>query len=160
MLRTTLALLLTAPQGTDVTFNYVGDGNIDGNLCDVVEAKSGNSGIKLFLDKSSHLVRMISYQGFKPMIFQINKDEMKNESNGETKVFTRRLEKPETAEIQVRFSDYRTVNGVLLPYRWTQTINGNADETIDITNYEINPANIADKFQNLPRKVMIRTEQK
>lgn len=160
MLRTTLALLLTAPQGMDVTFSYVGDGDVDGNACDVVEAKNSNQSVKLYLDKSSHLVRMMSYQGFKPMIFQINKDEMKNESNGETKVFTRRMEKPEMAEIQVKFSDFRNVNGVLLPYRWTQTVGGKADETLDVTNYEINPANIADKFQNMPPKVFVRTEQK
>jgi len=63
------------------------------------------------------------------------------------------------AEFQIRFSDYRAMNGVLLPQRWTQTVGGIADETIDITSYEINPVNIAEKFQNLPPKVMIRTER-
>lgn len=160
LLRTTLALLLTAPQGTDVTFVYVGDGDVDGNACDIVEAQSANSNFKLFLDKSSHLPRMISYQGFKPVVFKVNKDEMKNEMTADARVLRSRLEKPELAEIQVKFSDYRAMNGVLLPYRWTQTIGGNADETIDISSYEINPANIAEKFQNLPPRVMIRTEKK
>jgi hypothetical protein len=160
LLRTTLALLMTAPQGTDVTFVYVGDGDVDGNACDIVEAQSANSNFKLFLDKSSHLPRMISYQGFKPVVFKINKDEMKNENTADARVLRNRLEKPEPAEFQVKFSDYRAVNGVLLPYRWTQTIGGNADETIDISSYEINPANIAEKFQNLPPRVMIRTEKK
>lgn len=52
----------------------------------------------------------------------------------------------------IKFSDYRSVGGVQLPFKWTQ-----ADETFDVTNYEINPANIGEKFQN--QKVMVRTKK-
>ena len=158
LFRTTIALLMTAPQGADVTFRYLGDGDVDGNGCDIVEATTGNSSVKLFLDKSSHLPRMMSYQGFKPMIIRLNKD--KNEATTETRVMTNRLEKPEATEIQVRFADYRSVNGVLLPHRWTQTVGGNADETFDVSGYEINPANIAEKFQNVQPRTFVRTERK
>jgi hypothetical protein len=157
LFRTTLALLLTAPQGADVTFIYAGDGDVDGNACDIVEARAGESIVKLYLDKSSHLPRMMSYQGFKRVMFKISRDELKNGTTPEARVLANRLEKPEAAEFQVRFADYRSVNGVLLPHRWTQTIAGNADETFDVTGYEINPANIAEKFQNLEPRTFIRT---
>ncbi len=75
-------------------------------------------------------------------------------------VFERGSGNPEPAEFQVRFSDYRAVGSVLLPHRWTQTVGGSADETVDVTSYEINPANIAEKFQNLSPKILIRTEMK
>lgn len=156
MFRTTLALLLTQPQGADVEFLDAGEADVDGSRCDVVEARNGSGSVKLFLDKSSHLPRMISYQGHKPVIFRIKKDEMTTDAP----VLANRLARPETAEYQIRFSDYRTVGGVLLPHRWTQTVGGNADEIFDVTSYEINPANIAEKFQNLPPKVLIRTEKK
>ena len=159
MFRTALALLLTAPQGADVTFIYAGDGDVDGNACDIVEARTGDSTVKLFLDKSSHLPRMMSYQGHKPMIFRITKD-MKNEANSEQRVFVNKLDKPEMAEFQVRFSDYRAVGGVLLPHRWTQTVGGTADEIVDVASYEINPANIAEKFQIRQPKVLLRSEGK
>jgi len=158
LFRTTLALLLSAPTGADVTFIYAGGGDVDGIACDIVDARNGDSTTKLFLDKSSHLPRMISFQGHRPMIIRIKKDDMKSEAD--TKIFERKLDKPETAEFQIRFSDYRAVNGVLLPHRWTQTVGGAADETIDVTGYEINPANLAEKFQNLPPKVLIRAEGK
>ena len=61
------------------------------------------------------------------------------------------------AEFTVKFSDYRTVNGVQLPFKWTQTVGGELDETFDVTNYEINPANIADKFKN--QNVMVRMKK-
>ncbi len=59
-----------------------------------------------------------------------------------------------SAEFTVKFSDYRSVNGVQLPYTWTQT-GGGADETFVVSDYEVNPANIAEKFQG--GKVMLRT---
>ena len=73
-------------------------------------------------------------------------------------VFTRKIEgtSAEKAEFQVRYSDYRSVGGVQLPYKWTQTVGGNADGVFDVTSYEVNPANIADKFNNDNVKVRIK----
>lgn len=156
MFRTTLALFLNAAPETE--FTYAGEGDVDGGNCDIVEARNGGSTVKLFLDKSSHLPRMISYQGHKAMVFRIRKDDAKTDSD--MRVFERGSNKPETAEFQIRFSDYRAVNGILLPHRWTQTVGGSADEIFDVTGYEINPANIAEKFQNLPPRVLIRTGEK
>ena len=66
------------------------------------------------------------------------------------------MDSSELVERQVRFSDFRNVGGLLLPHKWTETVGGNTGETVDITSYEINPANIAEKFQN--QKVFIRTK--
>lgn len=158
LFRTTLSLLLSAPEGLDVSYVYVGEGNVDGNSVEIVEARTIGSNIKLFLDKSSNLPRMITFQDHKPLIFKVTTQDVKPDANGETQVFTRTMAEPEIAEFQVKFSDFRSVNGIQLPFKWTQTVNGKTDETIDITSYEINPANIADKFKEVPR-VMVRTQK-
>jgi hypothetical protein len=161
LFRTALSLLLTAPQGVDADYIYAGDGSVDGASCDVIEARVGESSVKLFLDKSSHLPRMISYMDHKPMMmFRMKKEEGKTEENSEPKTFERKIEAPPLEEFQIKFADYRSVGGVMLPFKWTQTVGGRADETVDVSNYEINPANIADKFQELPQKIMMRTEKK
>ncbi|MGC2236008.1 MAG: hypothetical protein WA584_07595 [Pyrinomonadaceae bacterium] len=161
LFRTTLSLLLTTPQGVDAEYVYAGEGSVDGNSCDIVEARAGSSSVKLYLDKSSHLPRMMSYMDAKPvMFFKIKKDDANITESDDVKTFTRKTEAPAMEEFQVRFSDYRGVGGLQLPYLWTQTVGGRADESVEISNYEINPANIADKFENLPQKVMIRTEKK
>lgn len=161
LFRTALSLLLTAPQGIEADYTYAGDGSVDGSSCDVIEARLGESSIKLFLDKASHLPRMISFMDHKPMMmFRIKKDDVKTEENSEPKTFERKMEAPPLEEFQIKFADYRSVGGVLLPFKWTQTVGGRADETVDISNYEINPANIADKFKELPQKIMMRTEKK
>ena len=158
-LRTTLALLLTAPQGMDVSYSYKGEGDVDGTACNIINAEFGGSVYKLYLNKSSNLPVMLSYSGVRePQVFAFRSKAP--EGTPETKdvmTFNRKIEAAGAgvAEFNVKFTDYRSVNGVQLPYKWTQTVGGAADETFDVTSYEVNPANIAEKFSN--EKVMVRT---
>jgi hypothetical protein len=162
MFRTTLALLLTPPQGVEVSYKYAGEGSVDGASCDIVEALANGSTIRLFVNKDSHLPAMISYQAPKMFIIKIKKDESgKANTTEDVKVMRDTLREkmpaPEMAEYQVKFSDYRSVGGVQLPFRWTQTVGGKDDETIEVASYELNPANIAEKFKEAPTRVFVRT---
>lgn len=160
LVRTTLSLLLTTPQDVNADYTYLGEGSVDGSACNIIEARSGDSTVKLFLDKSSNLPRMMSYQAAKPMMFfKIKKADGDTEENGDVKTFTRKLDAPELAEFQVKFSDYRSVSGLQLPFKWVQTVGGNSDETIEISSYEMNPANIAEKFNNQPQRFTIKMKK-
>ena len=158
LFRTTLSLLLTAPEGLDVTYTYAGEGSVDGAACDIITAGDGSSTFNLYLDKSTGLPRMISYQAPKPFMIRLNKGDAKP-TDRETRIFERRLAAPEMAEFQVKFSDFRSVNGLQLPFKWTQTVGGKDDEVFDITAYDINPANIAEKFKAPERKVFVRMKK-
>ena len=159
LFRTTLSLLLSAPEGLDVSFTYAGEGSVDGNSCDIVDAGDGGSTIKLYLDKSTNLPRMMTFQGHKPFIIKIDKDESKSAANMNVRVMTRENDAPETVEYQVKFSDYRSVGGLQFPFKWTQTVGGKEDEVTDITSYDVNPSNISEKFKEQPTKMMIRTQK-
>ncbi len=157
MLRLTLSLLLTAPQGMDVEYTYDGTGDVDGRSCNIVLASFGGQSYKLYLDAGSNLPVMMSYSGMRmPKVFTFTaKPDKAASGEKETILFDHKVEAPKgNAELQVRFSDYRSVNGVQFPYKWTQTAGGEPDETFDVTSYEINPANIADRFKG--QKVMVR----
>jgi hypothetical protein len=158
LLRTTLSLLASAPEGLDVSYAYVGEGSVDGNTVDIIAANDGSSTLKLFLDRSTSLPRMVSFEGPKPFMIRFKKGDVKP-GDEETRVFERRLDAPEMAEFQIKFSDFRTTGGLQLPFKWTQTIGGKEDEVIDITAYEINPANIADKFKEEPTRVFMRMKK-
>lgn len=159
LLRTTLSLLLTAPEGIDVSYTFAGEGDVDGTPVNIINAAFGGSDFKLYIAKGSSLPVMISYTGHRmPKIFHIRTKapEAGGEAKG-TMTFTRKIEgmpASETAEIQVRFADFRGVSGVQLPYRWTTSVAGQATEVFDVTSYEVNPANIADKFKH--EKVFVR----
>ncbi|MBX7055167.1 MAG: hypothetical protein K1X36_09445 [Pyrinomonadaceae bacterium] len=157
MLRLTLSLLMTPPQGIDVSYTFGGEADVDGTACNIVVAEYSGTSYKIFLSKSSNLPVMMNYAGHQmPSVMKFRAEAPKaGEAAKDTMVFTRTLTGTGTAEFSIRFADYRSVGGVQLPYRWTQTVGGNADETFDVTSYEINPANIAERFQN--QKVMVRT---
>ena len=152
LLRTTLGLLLTAPKGLDVEYIYGGLGDIDGRNCNIVVASFGGQSFKLFLDAASNLPVAMGFKGMAmPKIMTFDKQiAPPKEGDKDVMVFTHKVDAGELSDQLVKFSDYRAVNGVQLPFKWTQT-----DETFNVTNYEINPANIGDKFQN--QKVMVRT---
>lgn len=158
LLRTTLSLLLTAPEGMDVSYTYGGEGDVDGTTCNIVNASFGGSNIKLYLSKASSLPVMVSYQGHDlPRMMVFKKAPEGADVSKDVVTFNYKTVGPTTAEFNVRFSDYRGTNGVQLPYRWTTSVNGQTSEVFDVTGYEINAANIAEKFQN--QKVFVRTKK-
>ncbi len=159
LFKTTLSLLLTAPEGLDVSYTYAGEGNVDGFPVDIIDAQVAKTGIKLYIDRGTGLPRMISFQAIKPlMVFFRKSDDTNAPTSGETKTFVRKMEQPQLEEFQIKYSDYRSVGGIQLPFRWTQTVGGKADETVDITSYDVNPANIADKFKEMPQKVVVKVD--
>jgi hypothetical protein len=158
LLRLTLALLMTAPQGIDVAYTYGGEGNVDSTVCNIVNASFGGDTFKIFLDKSSNLPIAMNYSGMMlPKTFT-TKSLPKGEPK-ETQIIVKAQGNLELVNYQVKFSDYRNVNGVQLPFRWTTTSAGNPNETFDVTTYEVNPANIAEKFNKQPQRIMMRVEK-
>ena len=73
-------------------------------------------------------------------------------------MFTKKIDaEMVSVENLVKFSDYRSTGGVQLPYKWTTTVGGNVREVFDVTSYDLNPANIAERFAN--QKVFVRTKK-
>jgi hypothetical protein len=146
MLRTTIAILMTAPQGSDVAYEFVGTGDVDGNPSNIIHVISNGSSFKLYIDTTTNLPQMISYFGNpkNPNVFHIDK----LENLTKEQMIEMKKNMVEQTVHNLKFSDFRNVGNLLLPYRWTETANGKQIQNIDITNYEINPANIADKFGN------------
>jgi hypothetical protein len=157
LLRTTLALLLTAPEGLDVTYTFVGESQVDGTAVNIVAASAQGSTFKLYFDRSSNMPVGMSYVGHAmPFVIKMKRDGDKPEDPAETKVFARTLEGAGAAVEQfVRFSDFRNTNGVMMPYNWTTTVAGAVREVFEIASVEVNPANIAERFSG--NKVMYKT---
>ena len=157
LLRLTLGLLLTPPQGIDVEYKYTGEADLDGTACNVINATSGGQTFKLFLDRSTNLPAGMTYEGMRmPKIFETKMAPGVAPEGIKNVIMIARTGAPmgDTTQITVKFSDFRSTGGVQLPYKWTQSVGAAVDETFEITNYELNPANLADSFKN--QKVMVR----
>lgn len=161
MLRLTLSLLMTAPEGMDVNYTFGGERVVDGVACNIVVAEFGGTSYKIYLGQASNLPVMLSYTGVKrPKVMRLkasdNPEGLAAAEVREARVLAKTLPLPEAAEITVKFSDYRSVDGVQLPFRWTESVAGAQEETFDVTAYELNPANIAEKFNN--QRVFVRSK--
>lgn len=174
MLRTTLGLLLTAPQGMDVEYTSGGEADLDGTACNVVIATFAGQSFKLFLDRLTDMPVGMKFMGMSmPKMIKVEGKPIQAPADGEKEIVvferTASAEAPKAGatmirtigmpldakEITVKFSDFRSTNGIQLPYKWTQTIGGNVDEVFTIDSYDINPANLADRFNNENVKVRV-----
>lgn len=158
LLRLTLALLVTAPEGMDVNYTFAGESDIDGTAVNVINAEFGGSSYKLFIAKANDLPVAMSYRGMgMPKIMKFTKEAATPEEAARDHVtFTKKIS-AESVEQIVKFTDYRSTGGVQLPYKWTTSVNGTVKEVFDVTTYDINPANIAEKFAD--QKLFVRTKK-
>lgn len=160
LLRTVLGLLLQTPTGFDVSYTYEGESTIDGVAANVIKVQgSGDYSNQLYLDKSTNLPLMMSYQCPNMLVLKINRGE-----NNNSTIFTKGDEKTEISQCQLRFADYQSVEGLQLPHHWTISRNGEMEETLSIDSYTINPPDIAEKINSAPEdkgiKVIIRKSKK
>lgn len=149
MLRHTLALLLTAPEGMDVSYTFAGETDIDGVGVNVVNAEFGGANYKLYIGKSNNLPVAMGYVGF-PAPTMIRFSKMNPEPADAPRAavaFTKTIDTVPTVEHLVKFSDYRSTGNVQLPYKWTTSIAGETREVFEVTSYDVNPANLAERFQ-------------
>jgi hypothetical protein len=155
LLRTTLSLLVSAPEGMDVTYKYAGTTTIDGTSAEIIEASAAGTSFKLFIDQYTSLPVGISFMGHPaPIVVKMRRDGT-DVPEKDVVMFAGKLEGPgESTEHFVRYSDFRVTNGIQLPYKWTTTVNGQQRGTFDVISYEVNPANIAERFEG--HKVFVR----
>ena len=160
LLRTALALLVTAPEGMDVSYTYAGDSNLDGTAVSAVVASFAGASYKLYFDSSSFLPVAMSYVGHPgPVIVKLRKEAGDAAAKADVVTFNRKVEGPaDGVESLVRFSDYRSTNGVQLPYKWTTSIGGKLTEVLDVTSYDVNPANISERFENQNVKFRVKAK--
>ncbi len=160
LLRTVLGLLLKTPTGFDVSYIYGGESAVDGVAANVIKVQqSGDNSNQLYLDKSTNLPAMMSYQCPNMLVLKINRGE-----NGDSTNFVKGDEKSETSQCQMRFADYRGVDGLQLPHRWTISRNGEIEETVSIDSYKINSPDVEERIKSMPEdkgvKVLIRKSKK
>jgi hypothetical protein len=73
-------------------------------------------------------------------------------------MFKRSAEPIANAEVMVKFSDFRDAGGVLLPFKWTTSVGSKGSDVFDVTSYDINPANIAEKFAQPEMKIRVKKD--
>ncbi len=131
--RRVLGIILQTPTDFPVQYTYAGgvetaDGNAD--VLDVAGPEGFRA--KLYLNSVTHLPVMLSYTGVEPVVFLFKKAAQRA-----SKMMVDRPV-PKEALIEVCFSDHRNVDGLMLPYRITKSVNGQLREEVTVESYELN----------------------
>jgi hypothetical protein len=140
--RLSLAWLLVA----DTPATWVGTAESPDGKADVLEiAPADAPAMRLFLDQSSHLPLMITWQGPAPMIF-VRGGRRGGRGDGDQP----RPQPPparEPATLRMTLGEYKAVDGVKLPHFITRAVNGDTIEEWTIDSYRSNMSFRADVFQ-------------
>ena len=158
VLRTTLGLLLTAPEGMDVSYTFAGEGDIDGAAANIVNAEFAGKNYKLYIGKANNLPLAISCVGHPMPEVAHFEHKVPAPADGAKDVvmFKRQVEPRAATEMLVKFSDFRDAGGIQLPYKWTTLFGDKISDVFDVTLYEINPANISERFKGQETKMRMK----
>ena len=142
--RLALMLLLTPPKGMDIAYTFAGEGNIGGIDVNTIEADLGGSSFRLHLDRYTNVPVAINYTEnavISIIARKADNGEITTE-NVDVKgkaVFVAKADAAKGTDRQVRLGDFRSVNGVLLPYQWTTYSDDTVKDTFTVASYEVNP---------------------
>jgi hypothetical protein len=155
--RNLLAWLLSAPDSYQIQFTYAGEADSEDGKADIVDAKGADGfTARLFLDKKTHQPLMLSYRAVVPKaVFRTMQTGSREEGEKHAKEIEKQTadeiakaqQTAQESEIQIFYSDYRPVDGVLLPHKVSRSVNGEVAEEWEITRFKLNPPLKADKFK-------------
>lgn len=146
-----IAWLLTAPEKSSVEFSYAGEAEADNTTADILEAR-GPEGFnaQLFIDKKTHRPLMLSYRAVVPRMVmrtrqgtQASRDELERGAREPQAA----APPPQESDVHLYFSDYRDVDGIMLPHRITRSVDGRTSEEWEMKRYKINPPLKAEQFK-------------
>ena len=131
---------------SDAPVTYAGVAEAPDGKADVLEIKPEEAApMKLFIDQESHTPLMLTYEGVLPRMIIRGQGQRPTPEEVEKM----RNEPPQQVTYEVHFSEYKKVDGVLLPHLISQSVNGNVSEEFTIEKYKLNaplkPADFAKK---------------
>jgi hypothetical protein len=155
--RNLIAWFLSAPEVYQIQFTYAGEADSADGKADVIDAKGADGfTARLFLDKKTHQPLMLSYRAVVPKAV-IRTMQATSREEGEkhakemekqgAEEMARAQQAAQESEIQIFYSDYRAVDGVLLPHKVSRSVNGEVAEEWEMTRFKLNPPLKAEKFK-------------
>jgi len=152
--RTMLGIMPTSPVLSALTFTHVAEAESPNGVADVIDVTGpDNFRARLFVDQAEHRPLMLSYMMRQPRMMQRTPPpQFKNDE--ERRAYFEEMRKkmeaeppPPMVEANVFYSDYKKVDGVLLPHTITRQVEGKVQEAWTIEKYKLNVPLKVEQFQ-------------
>ena len=122
---------------------HSGTAQADDGTAHVLDFTSDSSTVRLFLDQGTHLPLMLTYEDVMPRVM------LRQGRRGPpdaAELERLRSEPPRKVAFELRFDDYRAVDGVKLPHRLTLGASGKPMDEWTIERFKVNPTFKANAF--------------
>ena len=164
LMKTEMASYLAAfAGGANLQATWVATAESPDGKADVLELKNDAGSVRLFVDQATHIPLMMQYQEVRPRMMIADgrgggRGAGPNAAPGggagggqrpDPEEMRRRMEAmppPAPSQITVYLADYKEVNGVMLPHRLTQSVDGKPFEEWSFEKVSVNPEIKADFF--------------
>lgn len=158
MSRYLLATLLMSAPSMAVQYTYAGETDVEDTKAEAIDVTGPeNFIVRLYFDRATHLPLLLSYRGRKPRMVTMTRSAGDGKAEDTAKKALAEAEKkaadaavqakPEEVDFFIRMTEYKKVNGVLLPHKLTFLTETEVSEQFDVAKYQLNPSFKDDKFQ-------------
>lgn len=131
---------LLPPPSPSFSFNYVGEAEAADGHADVIDVNGPDKFYaRLFLDKATHRLLLISYSSMLPPTNVIKAASGRPPAGNGTAQPGAGDPAQQPVEVQVFFSDYKPVGGIFFPFHIKQATAGRTDQEWEITKITVNP---------------------
>ena len=159
-LKVELARYLTAFfGGANLKATWLATAESPDGKADVIELKNDEGGVRLFVDQTTHMPLMMQYQEVRPRMMiadgrgggrggraqgpgggrgPVDPEEMRRRMDA--------MPPPAPSEVTVYLADYKDANGIMLPHRLTQAVDGATVEEWTFEKVKVNPEIKSDFF--------------
>jgi hypothetical protein len=152
--RTLLGIMPTSAVLSGLTFTHVAEAEAPNGVADVIDVTGpDNFRARLFVDQAEHRPLMLSYMMRQPRMRQMTPPPQFKNDEERRAYFEEQRKKfeaeppPPLVEANVFYSDYKKVDGVMLPHKITRQVEGKVQEEWTIEKYKLNVPLKAEQFQ-------------
>lgn len=152
--RTLLGIMPSSPLLTALSFTHIAEAEAPNGVADVIDV-TGPDGFRarLFVDQAEHRPLMLSYMVRQPRVRQMTPPPQ-FKSDEERRAYFEEMRKkfeaeppPPLVEANVFYSEYKKVDGVMLPHKISRQVEGKVQEEWTIEKYKLNAPVKAEQFQ-------------
>jgi hypothetical protein len=149
---TRLALLSlgAAPAGTTLTVRHGGEAEAPEGRAHLLDLSGPDDfAARLFVDVKTHLPLLVSFKGQFPRMQTVRARGKEDMARARAEAEAAAAPAAPEAEVRLFVSDFREVDGVMLPHRFLQEMDGGAREEWTVKKWRVNPDLAADTFRKL-----------
>jgi hypothetical protein len=145
--RMTLGWFAMALPQMHATYSYAGEAESPDGKAHVIDVRNDEGfAARLFIDETSGLPLMVSYEGPQPRTLQMSSGQAHSPADIQKQIEEMQKQPPVMTEYRVYFEDWQDADGIKFPFKIRRAMGGTTIEEWSVGRVKVNPKIDAKKF--------------